>query len=193
MSPSPLTYPAKWLKGSLLPIFQAIGVKAILQLPARPSEGFGWSRAAPQCSPFPRRSYLRRPTTSSIPSTLTLPDYTCSRPSILVLINGFGGRQSKNQHGFPYRAGVFASTVTSRPKAARRQHQVAGCWRVANAAIQRASPAATSRKAPSAASRCSMISCCSTSGGGRSSRLSRLSSLSQKMSRLALSRATNSS
>ena len=52
--------------------------------------------------------------------------------------------------------------------------------------------AATSRNAASAASRCSMISCCSTSGGGRSSRLSRLLSLSQKMSRLALSRAISS-
>lgn len=54
-------------------------------------------------------------------------------------------------------------------------------------------PAATSRNEANAASKCSMISCCKTSGGGRSSRLSRLSSLSQKMSRLALSRAIKSS
>ena len=55
------------------------------------------------------------------------------------------------------------------------------------------SPFATSRKAARAASRCSMISCCNTSGGGRSSRLSKLSFFNQKISRLALSRAINSS
>lgn len=43
-------------------------------------------------------------------------------------------------------------------------------------------PAATSLNDAKAASRCSMISCCNTSGGGRSSRFSRLLSLSQKMS-----------
>ena len=53
--------------------------------------------------------------------------------------------------------------------------------------------AASSLNDNSAASRCSMISCCSTSGAGRSSRRSRLSSLSQKTSRLAFSRATKSS
>ena len=54
-------------------------------------------------------------------------------------------------------------------------------------------PTATSLNEANAASKWSMISCCKTSGGGRSSRLSRLSSLSQNMSRLALSRAISSS
>jgi hypothetical protein len=49
------------------------------------------------------------------------------------------------------------------------------------------------RNCSSAASRLSAISVASTSGSGRLSVSSRLSSLSQKMSRLALSRATRSS
>ena len=62
-----------------------------------------------------------------------------------------------------------------------------------DAAFDVANPAATSRNELSAASRCSMISCCNTSGGGRSSRFSRLSSFSQKMSRFSLSSLISSS
>src|SRR5699024_10873668 len=53
---------------------------------------------------------------------------------------------------------------------------------------ERGTAAATSRQDTRAASRWSMISWARTSGGGRFSRSSRLSSFSQKMSRLALSR-----
>jgi hypothetical protein len=51
---------------------------------------------------------------------------------------------------------------------------------------------AISRNCSSAASRSSTISCAMTSGGGRLSLSARASSLSQKMSRLALSRAISS-